>query len=90
MNTEHDIRQEAEKAKAWRKAQGLTLAHLAYLSGYSVSAIVWFERGVTPKGSPTDPYAWTRYKRIAHSVHMDRAAETEKSSSLSMFAHFDW
>jgi transcriptional regulator with XRE-family HTH domain len=72
MNTQLDIREEAAKAKQWRKARGFTLDELAHLSGYSVSAIVWFERGITPAGTPTDPYAWHRYRRICSSIQQDR------------------
>ena len=85
MNTQLDIREEAAKAKQWRKARGFTLDELAHLSGYSVSAIVWFERGITPAGTPTDRYAWTRFKRICHSIDADA-----RLAPPSFFDNFNW
>jgi transcriptional regulator with XRE-family HTH domain len=80
---------EHQKAKAWRLARGLTLDELAHLSGYSKSALSWFERGLSPSGKgPVEQYAWQRYKRIAHSIHMDYAGEIEKSNLT--FDTFEW
>lgn len=71
---------EHDKARRWREGLGLTLAQLAELTGYSVSAISWFERGLTPtrayagqrpakRGSrEIDPKVWLRFKRTCHSV----------------------
>lgn len=71
---------EPEKARRWRESLGLTMAQLAKLTGYSVSAICWFERGQTPPRSyprqragkresqEIDPRVWTRWKRACHSV----------------------
>lgn len=39
---------EAEKLKEWRERLGLTPQQLADLSGYSVPAIWWNEKGCTP------------------------------------------
>jgi hypothetical protein len=68
--TEHD------KARRWRERNSLSMQQLAKLTGYSVSAICWFERGQTPdrpkqsgrKGREIDPRVWIRYKRACHSV----------------------
>jgi len=61
------------KAKKWRLARGLTLDELAHLSGYSKSALSWFERGLSSSGKgPVDPYAWHRYRRICAAIEFDR------------------
>lgn len=39
---------EHELAKEWRERMGLTPQQLSDLSGYSLPAIWWLERGVTP------------------------------------------
>lgn len=62
---------EPAQAKQWRLAHGWTLDQLAELTGYSRPAIYCFERGTTPKGTPIDPYAWFRYKRICAAVELD-------------------
>jgi transcriptional regulator with XRE-family HTH domain len=62
---------EHQKAKEWRLAKGLTLDELAYLSGYSKQAIFWFEKGTAHRGTPLDPNAWARFKRICHSIELD-------------------
>jgi Helix-turn-helix domain len=36
---------EARRARAWRERQGLTVEELSRLTGYTVRAIYWFERG---------------------------------------------
>lgn len=59
---------EPEKAKAWRERNGWTFAQLAELTGYSATSIVFFERGVTPAGSRTDPFAWHRYRMICSAI----------------------
>jgi transcriptional regulator with XRE-family HTH domain len=59
---------EFAKAKEWRLAKGWSLADLADLTGYSVSSIVWFERGHTPRGTPIDVFSWYRYKRICQAL----------------------
>lgn len=66
---------EHEKARRWRANHQLTPEKLAELTGYSVSAIYWFERGETPpsrhvsatKGKIT-PWVWQRYKRACEGV----------------------
>jgi transcriptional regulator with XRE-family HTH domain len=72
--TEHD------KARRWRESVGLAPAQLAKLTGYSISSIFWFERGLTPERKylgqrpakknkrEIDPRVWLRYKRACHSV----------------------
>lgn len=59
------------RAQAWRKRNNWTLDQLSVLTGYSVSAILWMERGVTPAGTPTNEYAWHRYRRVCHSVEIE-------------------
>lgn len=66
---------EHTKAKQWRLERGLTLDELAHLSGYSVSSISFFERGISPKGGPVDQYAFHRYKRICHSIDMSQSID---------------
>lgn len=63
---------EHQKAKKWRLARGLTLDELAHLSGYSKQAIFWFEKGVSTRGTPLDPYSWQRYRRICAAIEFDR------------------
>jgi hypothetical protein len=60
---------ESQKATRWRVRLNLTPDQLSELTGYSKSAIYWFERGETPpsrKGSATSgditPWVWQRYK----------------------------
>jgi hypothetical protein len=65
-----------DRAKRWRQKHGWTLDELALRTGYSVSSIVWFERGHGPTGNPIDKFAWWRYKRICHSVELDDAGES--------------
>ena len=79
---------EHERAKAWRKKHGWTLDQLSELTGWSVSAIIWFERGAMPpdkregsdKPRPMNAYSWARYRRTCHSV----AVETRTKKP------FDW
>lgn len=67
---------EAARARAWRLKQNLTVDALSELSGYSVSAIFWMEKGLSPpqphRGRSTsrsvNPYAFQRYRRVCHSV----------------------
>lgn len=71
MKTEH------LKAKAWRQRHGWTLDKLSELTGYSVSAIIWMERGQASsmskgKPRPLNPYAWQRYRRVCHSVAVEQ------------------
>ena len=63
--TEHDA------AKQWRLNHGWSVEKLSALSGYSHSAIIWFERGRGPTNKPIDPFAFWRYKRICHSIEVD-------------------
>jgi len=68
---------EHEKAQAWRLKNGWTLDDLSEKTGYSVSSIWWMEKGQSPplKGSrkprPVNVYAWQRFKRVCHSVHVE-------------------
>ncbi len=69
---------EYERAKRWRNARGWTLDDLADLTGYSRSSIFWFERGVGPTGKRIDEFAWHRYKRICHSIDVDKTGTAFK------------
>lgn len=76
------------RAKAWRLKQSFTVDRLSELSGYSVSAIFWMEKGLSPpqphRGRATsravNVYAFQRYRRVCHSV------QTETRSGKA----FDW
>jgi transcriptional regulator with XRE-family HTH domain len=59
---------EPEKAKAWRRHMGLTMAELAQLTGYSVESIFLFEAGHNSQGKPHAPHAWRRYKLACMAV----------------------
>ena len=59
---------ESTKAAQWRKSRGWSLDDLADLTGYSRSSIVWFERGITARGTPIDEFSWYRYRRICAAV----------------------
>ncbi len=59
---------EFAKAKKWRLAKGWSLDDLADRTGYSRSAIVWFERGATHRGTPIDAFSWYRYRRICQAI----------------------
>jgi transcriptional regulator with XRE-family HTH domain len=60
-------------ARQWRIANGWSVDQLADLTGYSRSSIVFFERGYTGTNKPIDEYAWFRFRRICHSVSLDRS-----------------
>lgn len=68
---------EHEKAKAWRESHNLSVPEISELTGYSVAAIYWFERGLMAPGrkgeNPRDmnPWSWQRYKRLCHSVDVE-------------------
>ena len=68
---------EHEKAREWRERRNLTLDHLAGLSGYSVSALSWFERGLTPQRPKKNKdrkikwYVWQRYKLAMAAVEQE-------------------
>ena len=78
---------EHDKAKKWRERLNLSRRDLADLTGYSYEAIVLFERGATPRrtwstsarreeagklaNSPRGSFAWQRYRRVCHSVHVE-------------------
>ena len=78
MTTEHD------KARLWREAKELTLEQLSQLTGYSVSAIYWFERGVTPpsRKAPGDraiaDWVWQRYRAACAGVDAELAGRKFK------------
>lgn len=64
-----------QQARAWRERHDLTPEQLSGLTGYSVSAIYWFERGETPpsRKSPTNAggiadWVWLRYRRACQGV----------------------
>jgi transcriptional regulator with XRE-family HTH domain len=59
---------ESAKARLWRLNKGWSLADLADRTGYSRSSIVWFERGLTPRGTPIDEFSWYRYRKICAAV----------------------
>ncbi len=81
---------EHERARQWREARGLTQQQLADLTGYSQSALSWFERGLTPpdrlaksgnaKDRSIDPFVWQRFRLICSGV--DRQLRSGKE--------FDW
>ena len=69
---------EHEKVKAWRERHKLSLAALADLSGYSESALSWFERGLTPTRPGKKPknreitwFVWHRYKMVMAAVEQE-------------------
>lgn len=61
---------EHESARQWRLDHGWTLEQFSELTGYSRSAIIWFERGRGPRGQPIDEFSWYRFRRICHSIAM--------------------
>lgn len=73
---------EHEKARAWRKARGLSVRDLADRSGYSIEAIYKFERGLSStKGKTTvEPWVWQRYRNICAGI----------DAQLRSGANFDW
>lgn len=68
---------EHEKARKWRESLGLTQQKLGEMLGYSIEAIYWFERGVTPDRGKSErrikPWIWRRY----HLACRGLAAEME-------------
>ena len=78
MPTEHD------KARLWREAKELTLEQLSHLTGYSVSAIYWFERGVTPPSRKASgdrtiaDWVWQRYRAACAGVDAELAGRKFK------------
>lgn len=75
------------KAKAWRLANQWTMDDLAELTGFSKSAIMWFERGQSSDGSTVDPFAWHRYRRVCHSVDVEHV---QNGTSRSKGVFFKW
>ena len=77
---------EHERAKQWRKKHGWTLDQLSELTGWSVSALIWFERGQSPPKAGTktpqklNRYSWERFKRTCHSVSVENRTKKQ----------FDW
>ena len=73
---------EVEAAQQWRLDNDLTLQELADLTGFSVSSLVWMERGQSPtsnrKGKrkvaakPVNPRAWRRYRLLCELVTLRR------------------
>ncbi len=63
MTTEEPARH--EKARAWRKSKGLTIADLAELTGFSVSVIADMERGSRrgqkPEHATIEETSWLRF-----------------------------
>ena len=58
-------------ARHWRvNKRELTMEELAALTGYSLSSIMWMERGQSPprvgstRPRPVNPHAWQRYKKL--------------------------
>lgn len=60
---------EHEKARAWRKAQGLSLRELAELTGFAIRSIGTFENGVQANGKPVDEEAMRRFRLACAAVH---------------------
>ena len=60
------ITQEAERAKRWREARGLSLDQLADLTGYAPLTIRWMEKGLRPPNRGKDQeireWVWQRFK----------------------------
>jgi hypothetical protein len=59
---------EHEKARQWRERHRLSREALARLSGYSVLAIYWMERGQSARGQPVWPNIWRRYKLVCAGI----------------------
>lgn len=53
---------EADKARAWRKARGLTIKELADLTGFNRRSITAYEGGFQPDGGPISPVAMRRFR----------------------------
>jgi len=51
-----------EKAKAWRRENGLSQRELGQLVGCSLQTVFNMEKGHLPNGRPIDEQAWTRYR----------------------------
>jgi len=61
---------EAAKAKWWRKnVIKLSRFDLAVRTGYSVQAIIVFERGYRSDGVPVKEKAWKRYRAVCGALH---------------------
>lgn len=71
---------EFTKAKAWREKHELTPEQLSERTGYSVSAIYWFERGITPPSRNKKAndrsiaeWVWQRYRAACAGVDAEIA-----------------
>lgn len=60
-----------EQAKAWRERMKLTVQELSDRSGYGLTTIYMFERGMRQDGkqlSEHSAFAWERYRLICAAV----------------------
>jgi transcriptional regulator with XRE-family HTH domain len=60
---------EAEKARTWRKAQGLTIKQLSELTGFAMRSITAYEGGKQSSGDPIPDDAMRRYRLACAAVH---------------------
>lgn len=60
---------EAERARAWRKAQGFTLKQLAEITGFNMRSIQAYEAGIQASGEPVQEEAMLRYRLACAAVH---------------------
>lgn len=65
---------EPEKARAWRKARGLTIKQLSELSGFATRSIVMYETGKQSNGDPVPATAMLRYRLACAALHHGYAA----------------
>jgi hypothetical protein len=77
-NMDNLVMTEGQRANAWRKAQGLSVAKLSALTGYSVRSIAVYEAGKQGNGEPVAPEAMLRYRLACAAVHHGH------------HKHFDW
>lgn len=58
----------AEQAKTWRIKAGLDVNGLADRTGFSPTAIYYFERGSRDGGAKHSEFAWQRYQKACAAV----------------------
>lgn len=73
---------EHKKARAWRQSLNLTQKELGEQLGYSVEAINWFEKGLTPprlglSDRKIKPWIWRRYKLACSGLAIERKRKKE-------------
>ena len=77
---------EHEKAKSWRLKNEWTMAQLSEMIGWSSSAILCMERGISPptkkgqRDKPVNEHAWFRYKMCCECLERRKGSKKE----------FDW